>query len=81
MNQPLQTIYAISLEDESVGGVNWYFSKQKRDQALLHGIDGYTTDQLVPFEFQIPEGATHDEITDMADTLMWEGEFLNKDKP
>lgn len=77
---PMQTIYAVSIEDPSVGGVEWRYSKDERDALLRDGIPGYTTEQLAPFDFQIAADATHEQITDLADELMWEGEFLNNQK-
>lgn len=76
MTQAMQTIYAVALEDDSVGGVEWRFNRVDRDNLLVTGVPGYGLNQLVPFEFEIEVGATNDEITARADELMWGGEFL-----
>lgn len=73
----MSTIYCISLESETVGGVQWYRSKADRDAALRDdGVPGYMLADMVPFEFEADEGLSHDEITERADELMWEGAFL-----
>lgn len=69
--QTHQVIYAISLEDASVGGVEWRYKRADRDELLRTGVAGYELDQLVPFELRVPVGIRNEVITRLVDEAVW----------
>ncbi|MDP2000131.1 MAG: hypothetical protein Q8K22_11140 [Rhodoferax sp.] len=67
-----KTVYCIALEGEQVTGSLWYHHKSGRDSII--GATGAEFD--VPFILDVPEIATHDEITDLVDQAAWNKTYL-----
>jgi hypothetical protein len=61
---PTQTVYCVALEGETAGGVDWY-----RDAASRSAKRHDATD--VCFDLDVPQGASRDEITALADQAAW----------
>lgn len=67
----MKTIYCIALEGEGATGVDWFYQADKREDAA--GTTGATEE--VMFEIEVPEHATHAEITELADAAAWEKSY------
>jgi len=63
----MKTIYCIALEGGSVGGVEWRSKKGDRDAVI--GTFGF--EQEIPFEIEVEDDATREEITDAVDEAYW----------
>lgn len=67
-----KTVYCIALEGDQVTGALWYHLKSGRDSVM--GATGAELD--VPFTLDVPEIATHDEITNLVDQAAWNKSYL-----
>lgn len=68
----MKTIYCIALEGNGPTGVDWFFVKKARDEAL--GTTG--ADEEIAFSIEVPNKASRDKITDLADRAAWEKSYL-----
>ncbi|VVE35698.1 hypothetical protein [Pandoraea terrigena] len=60
-----RTVYCAALEGDTVGGVDWYPNASTRAEKHHDQKD-------VWFDLHVPEGASNDEITALADRAAWE---------
>ncbi|WP_321907942.1 hypothetical protein [Burkholderia cepacia] len=60
-----KTVYCVAIEGESFGSVNWYHDAANRTEE-------YLGDDHVFFDLDVPEGATKEEITSLAELAAWE---------
>lgn len=62
---------AVSFDDQAGGGVDWYDSAESANQRFDELVRESTNTEINLFEFEAPADASDDEITALADDLMW----------
>lgn len=76
--QPAKTVHCIAIDPDpvagGVGGSEWRADKDAADRlfqqmSIAHEHDG---DTLIRFDLMVPEAATPEQITELADNAAWE---------
>lgn len=68
-------VFCIAIEGETIGGSEWRRTAAARDHALAE-LTTATKCVCIPFEMDVPDNATPDEITELVDDTMWTKNYV-----
>lgn len=70
-----RTVYAVAVETESSGAVDWYAERAAAETAFNEAVCDFGNEEVNLFSFEVEPDASADEVTDEADALMWDREY------
>lgn len=73
----MKTFYAVAIESESSGAVDWFSDRAKAQNAFEEAVAtiDFIGDDINLWAFSVPDHTTRHQITAEADRQMWELDY------